>query len=47
MVFVNGDLKVDDTPNPIKFSQVFHLVASDPSGKAFWVSNDLFRLNYG
>lgn len=47
IIVVCGDLKVDDTPNPLKFSQTFHLIPTDPNMQDFWVHNDLFRLNYG
>eukprot|EP00906_Rhabdomonas_costata_P025312 RCo036219 len=43
IVMVSGMLKTDDDP-PHRFSQVFHLVQE---GSSFWVSNDVFRLNYG
>eukprot|EP01004_Peranema_trichophorum_P000583 NODE_10646_length_500_cov_85.198939_g9995_i0.p1 GENE.NODE_10646_length_500_cov_85.198939_g9995_i0~~NODE_10646_length_500_cov_85.198939_g9995_i0.p1 ORF type:complete len:121 (-),score=12.31 NODE_10646_length_500_cov_85.198939_g9995_i0:80-442(-) len=43
MVMVAGLLKTDNDP-PHRFSQMFHLVAE---GSNFWVSNDVFRLNYG
>jgi len=45
LVLVTGELKVDDSPNPIKFSQLFHLLPGD--NNSFWVHNDMFRLNYG
>jgi len=47
LVFVCGDLKVDDDQNAVKFSQVFHMYPSDPSLKNFIIYNDMFRLNYG
>ena len=47
LVFVTGDLHVDDSPNPIKFAQVFHLLPTDASMANFFVYNDVFRLNYG
>ena len=37
--------QVDDTPNPLHFSQVFHLIPGD--GGQYWVHNDQFRLIYG
>jgi len=46
IVFVCGDLKVDDGENALKFAQVFHLMP-DSSGSNYWVHNDVFRLNYG
>ncbi|KAJ6577258.1 hypothetical protein B0H19DRAFT_1252626 [Mycena capillaripes] len=30
-------------PNPLQFSQVFHLI---PEGDSYYVFNDIFRLNY-
>ena len=47
LVVVTGDLKVDGEPNPIKFSQTFHLLPADAQASNFWVRNDVFRLNYG
>mmetsp|Transcript_998 Transcript_998/g.2515 ORF Transcript_998/g.2515 Transcript_998/m.2515 type:complete len:121 (+) Transcript_998:82-444(+) len=44
LVFVSGQLLVDDSTNPIKFSQTFHLM---PKEGGYWVHNDMFRLNYG
>ncbi|KAK9841087.1 hypothetical protein WJX84_001284 [Apatococcus fuscideae] len=44
MVFVTGQLLTEGESQPLKFSQIFHLVAS---GNSFALSNDLFRLNYG
>ncbi|KAI0296876.1 nuclear transport factor 2 [Russula brevipes] len=44
IVNVTGLLVVDDSPNPLQFSQVFHLI---PEGGSFYVFNDIFRLNYG
>lgn len=46
LVAVNGDLKIDNENNPIKFSQVFHLLP-DQAGKNYWVHNDIFRLVIG
>jgi hypothetical protein len=43
LVFVSGDLSIDGAP-PLKFAQVFQLVQTGP--QAFYVHNDLFRLNY-
>jgi len=47
LVFVCGDLKVDDDQNGIKFSQVFHLLQTEPTQKNFYIFNDLFRINVG
>ncbi|KAF7731630.1 Nuclear transport factor 2 [Apophysomyces ossiformis] len=44
LVTVTGALVVDDSPNPIMFSQTFHLI---PEGSSYYVLNDIFRLNYG
>jgi len=44
IVNVTGLLVVDDSPNPLQFSQVFHLI---PEGGSYYVLNDIFRLNYG
>ncbi|KAH9057532.1 nuclear transport factor 2 [Lactarius vividus] len=41
---VTGLLVVDDSPNPLQFSQVFQLI---PDGGSYYVFNDVFRLNYG
>jgi len=43
IVSVTGMLAVDDSPNPLQFSQVFHLI---PDGASYYVYNDIFRLNY-
>jgi len=43
IVSVTGLLVVDDSPNPLQFSQVFHLI---PDGSSYYVYNDIFRLNY-
>mmetsp|Transcript_996 Transcript_996/g.2508 ORF Transcript_996/g.2508 Transcript_996/m.2508 type:complete len:123 (+) Transcript_996:469-837(+) len=40
LVFVSGQLLVDDSTNPIKFSQTFHLM---PKEGGYWVHNDMFR----
>mmetsp|Transcript_46206 Transcript_46206/g.81291 ORF Transcript_46206/g.81291 Transcript_46206/m.81291 type:complete len:125 (-) Transcript_46206:96-470(-) len=45
LVYVTGEMFVDDSPNPLKFAQVFHLVQS-ASGN-FFILNDMFRLNIG
>ncbi|PWN98328.1 nuclear transport factor 2 [Tilletiopsis washingtonensis] len=44
VVMVTGALMVDDSPQPMRFSQVFTLM---PEGGSYYVFNDLFRLNYG
>ncbi|KAJ7243372.1 nuclear transport factor 2 [Mycena haematopus] len=43
LVSVTGLLVVDDSPNPLQFSQIFHLI---PEGGSYYVLNDIFRLNY-
>lgn len=43
IVSVTGLLVVDDSPNPLQFSQVFHLI---PDSGSYYVYNDIFRLNY-
>jgi len=44
IVSVTGLLVVDDSPNPLQFSQVFQLI---PDGGSYYILNDIFRLNYG
>ncbi|KAF8177645.1 nuclear transport factor 2 [Pholiota molesta] len=44
LVSVTGLLLVDDSENPLNFSQVFQLI---PEGGSYYVFNDIFRLNYG
>ncbi|CCM05030.1 uncharacterized protein FIBRA_07230 [Fibroporia radiculosa] len=44
IVSVTGLLLVDDSTNPLQFSQVFQLI---PDGGSYYVYNDIFRLNYG
>ncbi|KAI0255258.1 nuclear transport factor 2 [Lactifluus subvellereus] len=44
IVSVTGLLVVDDSSNPLQFSQVFQLI---PEGGSYYVFNDIFRLNYG
>ncbi|KAJ3534252.1 hypothetical protein NM688_g7165 [Phlebia brevispora] len=44
IVSVTGQLVVDDSTNPLHFSQVFQLI---PEGPGYYVFNDIFRLNYG
>eukprot|EP00928_Gymnodinium_smaydae_P099660 TRINITY_DN9572_c0_g1_i1.p1 TRINITY_DN9572_c0_g1~~TRINITY_DN9572_c0_g1_i1.p1 ORF type:complete len:124 (+),score=32.88 TRINITY_DN9572_c0_g1_i1:72-443(+) len=45
VIFVTGNLLVDDNQNPLKFAQVF-MLAPTPTG-GWFVQNDLFRLNIG
>ena len=50
---VVGDLYVDEGPNPIKFSQIFHIIPNQtgqyycttPSSSLALGLNDIFRLN--
>ncbi|CEH16026.1 nuclear transport factor 2 [Ceraceosorus bombacis] len=44
VVMVTGALQVDDSPQPMRFSQVFTL---NPENGSYYVFNDLFRLVYG
>lgn len=44
MVFITGQILTENESQPLKFSQVFHLVQV---GGSYMVSNDMFRLNYG
>ena len=43
LINVTGDMAIDGG-NPLKFTQTFQLVATGPG--AFYVHNDMFRLNY-
>jgi len=47
LVFVNGELAVDDSPAPFRFAQVFNLQPTPGQQSSFFVLNDIFRLNYG
>lgn len=42
LVAVNGEMIIDQD-QPLKFNQVWHLLQE---GNAFWIHNDIFRLNY-
>ena len=44
LVFVTGTIRIGND-NPLHFCELFQLVASAPG--AYYVHNDLFRLNYG
>ncbi|KAI0345079.1 nuclear transport factor 2 [Trametopsis cervina] len=44
IVSVTGQLVVDDSTNPLQFSQIFQLI---PESGSYYVFNDIFRLNYG
>ncbi|RPB11674.1 nuclear transport factor 2 [Morchella conica CCBAS932] len=43
MVQVTGELVIDDSEHPQRYSQCFHLV---PEGESYYVLNDIFRLVY-
>lgn len=45
LCFVSGDLYIDESQNPVKFAQVFHLLPGGSAG--YFCFNDMFRLNYG
>lgn len=47
LVFVNGNMLIDDNENPMKFSQVFHLLPDAAQPGVHFVSSDVFRLNLG
>lgn len=42
LLMVTGDVKLNNTV--VKFAETFQLVPSDPSGKSFWIFNDIFRV---
>ncbi|KAF5358098.1 hypothetical protein D9756_001976 [Leucocoprinus leucothites] len=47
LVFFTGLLAVDgNAEQPLQFSQTFQLQQNE-NQTGFWVSNDIFRLNYG
>eukprot|EP00286_Rhodomonas_abbreviata_P017121 CAMPEP_0181327276 /NCGR_PEP_ID=MMETSP1101-20121128/22007_1 /TAXON_ID=46948 /ORGANISM="Rhodomonas abbreviata, Strain Caron Lab Isolate" /LENGTH=195 /DNA_ID=CAMNT_0023435909 /DNA_START=8 /DNA_END=595 /DNA_ORIENTATION=+ len=46
LVFACGNLKVDGSENPMKFSQVFCLMPLQ-GVQGYFCYNDVFRLNYG
>ena len=47
IVFVGGEILIDEEEKPLRFSQVFHLqpIPSNPS--SYYIQNDMFRLHYG
>mmetsp|Transcript_44443 Transcript_44443/g.128644 ORF Transcript_44443/g.128644 Transcript_44443/m.128644 type:complete len:125 (-) Transcript_44443:135-509(-) len=45
LIFVTGNLLVDDNTSPLKFAQTF-LLMQGPTGNYF-CQNDMFRLNIG
>jgi hypothetical protein len=44
LIFVTGSIQIGGD-NPLHFCQMFQLVSTGPG--AFYVHNDIFRLNYG
>ena len=44
LIFVTGSVQIDNG-NPLHFCEMFQLVATGPG--AYYVHNDIFRLNYG
>eukprot|EP00927_Polykrikos_kofoidii_P061838 TRINITY_DN56666_c0_g1_i1.p1 TRINITY_DN56666_c0_g1~~TRINITY_DN56666_c0_g1_i1.p1 ORF type:complete len:149 (+),score=17.51 TRINITY_DN56666_c0_g1_i1:60-449(+) len=46
LIFITGNLFVDNSPNPLKFAEVFNLGAV-PGGGNFFIQNQMFRLNIG
>jgi hypothetical protein len=46
VVFVGGEILVDDEEKPLRFSQVFHLQPL-PNSTSYYIHNDMFRLHYG
>jgi len=44
MIFITGDLTLDNIKNPVKFSQSLHIVPINGSTSNFWIHNDIFRL---
>jgi len=47
LILVNGELKQEGQEHELKFSQVFSLAAADAQGTNFYITNDMFSLNYG
>jgi len=44
LIFVTGSVNIDTNP-PLHYCQFFQLVSTGPG--AYYVHNDIFRLNYG
>lgn len=44
VVFCNGKFFIDDSPNPLNFAQMFHLIKAN---NTYFIINELFRLNIG
>jgi hypothetical protein len=47
LVFVGGEILVDEEERPIRFSQVFQLMPMLGAGGSYFIQCDLFRLHYG
>merc|ERR1711953_584023 len=47
IVFITGNLAIEDNTNPLKFAQVFTLAETAAGNGQWFVLNDIFRLNYG
>ncbi|CAN8067523.1 unnamed protein product [Agarophyton chilense] len=47
LISVSGNLVLDNEQIPVKFAQCFYLLPVPGESQSFWVSNDVFRLNYG
>ncbi len=45
VVFVGGEILVDEEERPLRFSQVFVLMPL-PGGGSYYIHNDMFRLHY-
>ena len=46
VIFVTGSVRIGDpNANPLHFCEMFQLVSTGPN--AYYVHNDVFRLNYG
>merc|ERR1712233_148948 len=47
IVFVGGEILVDEEEKPLRFSQVFHLQPLPNNPASVYIHNDMFRLHYG
>lgn len=47
LIFVGGEILVDQEEKPLRFSQVFNLQPTPGQPGAFFILNDMFRLHYG
>jgi len=45
LIFVTGSVTIGDGQNPLHFCEMFQLASTGPG--AYYVHNDIFRLNYG